>query len=317
MLDDAAYQEFWTIFDQTKSVRPEYLLPVLQIESGLDPSVQNRQGYDYWGLNQIAGTELARRGIDRHDYVTWPASRQLREIVLPYLLGQEKAFGPLRSGTRVYQANFYPKSLKTAKDMASVILTAPPRPCVPHDTNAYCANKGLDVGQKGTITVGDIGTFIGHAMGYKPVQDALARIYALRPTEERHDPVTGEDYDKKGALLPSGTPNLGLVLLGAGVLLAGGIGIALAIRSGEKGGAMATYEENPARQSMRVQTLLFDRKHWTPGEAKRWAKRHGYRAGKVHSTENYVRLRQEEPLRGGTTRMVTFGDGIKAVVQRP
>jgi hypothetical protein len=63
-----------------------------------------------------------------------------------------------------------------------------------------------------------------------------------------------------------------------------------------------------------VQSLLFDRQ-WTPAEAKDWARAHGYRHGKVHVTDNYIRLRQFEPVAGTEKRTITFGQGIKAIIE--
>lgn len=65
-----------------------------------------------------------------------------------------------------------------------------------------------------------------------------------------------------------------------------------------------------------VQSLLFSRPQWTESRAKEWAERHGYRHGKVDVTDNYVRLRQFAPVRGTQKRTITFGDGIKAVVEQ-
>lgn len=63
-----------------------------------------------------------------------------------------------------------------------------------------------------------------------------------------------------------------------------------------------------------VQSLLFD-KQWTPSEAKQWARDHGYKASKVHVTDEYIRLRQFEPVAGRENRTITFGRGIKAIIE--
>src|SRR5271166_6480822 len=75
----------------------------------------------------------------------------------------------------------------------------------------------------------------------------------------------------------------------------------------------------PAREkpSMDVQSLLFDRSAgWTQAKAKAWAKSHGYRHGKVHVTDQYVRIRQFDPKGLKVKRTITFGHGIRAVVAR-
>jgi hypothetical protein len=66
----------------------------------------------------------------------------------------------------------------------------------------------------------------------------------------------------------------------------------------------------------KVQSLLFARPRWTPSAAKVWAHEHGYRSGKVHATDKYIRLRQFTPVPGTEKRTITFGDGIRAVIEQ-
>jgi hypothetical protein len=74
---------------------------------------------------------------------------------------------------------------------------------------------------------------------------------------------------------------------------------------------------NPGRwRGTEVQALLFERPRWTPTAAKAWASSHDFRSGKVHVTDNYVRLRRFDPVRGTQKRTITFGDGIKAVIEQ-
>jgi hypothetical protein len=74
---------------------------------------------------------------------------------------------------------------------------------------------------------------------------------------------------------------------------------------------------NPGRwKGTEVQSLLFERPKWTPATAKEWARDHAYHSGKVDVTDNYVRLRQFAPVRGTQKRTITFGDGIKAVIEQ-
>lgn len=63
-----------------------------------------------------------------------------------------------------------------------------------------------------------------------------------------------------------------------------------------------------------VQSLLFSRPRWTESAAKKWAREHLYRSGAVDVTDNYVRLRQFDPVPGTQKRTITSGDGIKAVI---
>lgn len=67
---------------------------------------------------------------------------------------------------------------------------------------------------------------------------------------------------------------------------------------------------------MDVQSLLFDRGTWTASKAKAWAKSHGYKYGKVHVTDQYIRIRQFDPKGSKVKRTIPFGRGIRAVVAR-
>jgi len=68
------------------------------------------------------------------------------------------------------------------------------------------------------------------------------------------------------------------------------------------------------RPSMDIQALLFSRADgWTASKAKEWAKSHGYKHGKVHVTDQYVRIRQFDPKGLKVKRTITLGSGIRAV----
>jgi hypothetical protein len=180
----ASSTELWRIYDQW-GLRPEYLLPGLWIESGLNPGVANQAGYPYYGLNQISASYLGGRGIDPNDYLTWSASRQLREVVGPFIGGLIRDLGLLKSGVRFYQANFYPVSVRTAKAPGDPIVCAP--------SAAYEANKGLDRDHDGCIRVDDIQVYIRQAAAAGPVRQAIAEAYAQRPSETPRDPVVGDE----------------------------------------------------------------------------------------------------------------------------
>ena len=175
----------WALADRG-GPRPEYLLPVLYYESGFNPSVPNQAGYPYYGLNQIAGSWLAARGIDVNDYLTWSASRQLSEVVTPYMLDQIAYGGSLNSGARTYQAEFLPATLRTAKTLSSVLTRA--------GESAYNANAGFDWDHKGYITVADMAHAVSLMAAKPAVQQAIAQTYALRPGETSRDPVLGTDF---------------------------------------------------------------------------------------------------------------------------
>lgn len=204
MLDfPASGTALWALFDQG-GPRPEYVLPVLYSESGFDPSVQNHAGYPYYGVNQASESLIsAYAGTDVATYTTWPASEQIATVVTGMFKAIVAGYGPIRSGTRAYQANFLPATLATAHGLKSVLAAA--------GSSIYTANAGFDTGKKGTITVQDLANFVAHAAGTAAVQQAIAQTYALRPGERPHDPVYGEDF---------GGISLGGIAVAAGLLYA-------------------------------------------------------------------------------------------------
>ena len=83
-------------------------------------------------------------------------------------------------------------------------------------------------------------------------------------------------------------------------------------------------EPLPARlpRSTVVQTLLFDSSLFNVGQAKSWAKRHGFRFGKVDTgggRASFIRLRQVDPaeIAEGSFRTIRMTDGIEAVIGMP
>ena len=212
-LDAASYAALWQLYDAT-GVRPEWLLPVLYTESGLNPAIPNQAGYAYYGINQISGTWLAARGIAVADYLTWPASEQIARVVAPYVAEQIGSFGALQSGARVYLANFYPAALATAHTLTAQIVCAPAGGCPPAGTktaSAYCANAGLDADRSGCITLGDLAAFMGKAAKASSVRAAIAACYALRPWEgPESDPALGYDFGPKPEPLNAPAQSTGL-----------------------------------------------------------------------------------------------------------
>jgi len=169
-LDPASYAELWRIASET-GVLPEHILPTLYFESGFDPSIQNRSGAEFFGINQ-ASTDLisAYAGTDPQTYMTWPASAQLRTVVRGYVKALVNQYGKIHSATRFEQANFYPASLETARGLNDVIVSAP--------SAAYNANAGLDKDKKGSVTVSDLARVMTTAASSHAVQSAIAATYA-------------------------------------------------------------------------------------------------------------------------------------------
>ncbi len=201
MLDfPASGTALWALFD-AGGPRPEYVLPVLYFESGFDPSVQNHAGYPYYGVNQASQSLISTyAGTDPATYQTWAASQQISTVVTGMFKAIVQGYGPIRSGTRAYQANFLPATLATAHSLGSVLASSP--------SSVYTANAGFDTGKKGTITVQDLANAVARAAANAVVQQAIASTYALRPgAGNPHDPVYGEDFAR-------GFPIVGLAVAG-------------------------------------------------------------------------------------------------------
>jgi hypothetical protein len=188
-LDDPSYAALWTIY-ATTGLRPEYLLPVLSSESGLDPSTPNRAGAPFYGINQASGAYLSARGISPADYLTWPASEQLTRVVGPMLAGVVRETATLpRSATRLYQANFLPVTLKGGGGGLSRVLAWRGGP-------VYAANAGLDWQRRGAILVDDLAFAMMRQARNVAVRSAIAKAYAIAPAGagSPREPVYGQDF---------------------------------------------------------------------------------------------------------------------------
>lgn len=184
-LADAALSVLWTLYDAT-GIRPEYVLPLLYLESGFNPALQNAAGAPYYGIAQDYGPYLTRNGVAPADYVKMTADEQLSAIVVPRLEGMVKAYGALRSATRVYQANFLPSTLKTAPALWCVVAW--------RGTPAYAGNAVLDVTRDGAISVSDLAWWMAYELAQPEVRAAVARAYVLRPSLKPTEAVYGGDF---------------------------------------------------------------------------------------------------------------------------
>jgi len=234
MLDaPAAYTALWQITADT-GIKPEWLLPVLWLESQFNPAVPNSAGQPFYGINQ-ASTALIQQyaDTDPQTYLTWPASQQLSTVVDGYLKSLVHSYGPLRSATRVYQSNFLPATLATAKNLTDVIASAANDPY-----NFYKYNSGLDVNHDGQITVADIAAKMKQAASTPQVQQAIVAAYAAKdsstgvglpfstaPTDINHI-VYGDDYSTLQQY-----PVATAIAVGA-IVVAAGVGVGYGIESG-------------------------------------------------------------------------------------
>lgn len=184
ILPDDALAELWALYDKS-GIRPEYVLPMLYLESSFNPAADNGRGYV--GLAQDFTPYLARKGVDAATYKTWTAAQQLSTVVVPRLAELAAHYGTPRSATRVYQMNFLPATLSSALSLGA--------PLAWRGSDTYSANA-FDKSGKGAIVVADLANAMAYELRQPEVKAAIARAYALRPSEGPPDrrPATGADF---------------------------------------------------------------------------------------------------------------------------
>lgn len=190
-LDDDALEALWSVYDAT-GIRPEYLIPVLQLESGLDPSRANAAGAPFYGIAQTSGAHLAALGVTPQAFLAMSAGDQIRTAVAPYFANVVKSYGPIKSATRAEQANFEPATLPHVRSLVQILE--------PRGTRAYADNAGaFDPFHRGAITLSDLAFAMSRSAAAPAAKTAIARAYVLRPASgPSRDPVYGEDFINPG-----------------------------------------------------------------------------------------------------------------------
>ncbi len=163
---DKAFNGTLIPYAKSLSVNPEWFLRIFYLESGLDPSADNGS---YVGLNQLVKSYLTNRRIDVNDYKTWPASKQLQEVIGPWYKEMLRGRKPPTVGA-LYAYNLAPSTM-AASDLApdTVVLTG----------NNYEQNKALrkfrDSGPD-AILISDLDTFLTHKATEAPYVAAKASL---------------------------------------------------------------------------------------------------------------------------------------------
>ena len=134
---------------------PNYLLTVMQLESGIDPSATNKQG-GATGLIQFMPDTAIRLGTTADALRRMTSLQQLDYVEAFY----QRYAGNLHSVGDVYMVTFYPDlAFKSAETVVARKGQA-----------VYDQNVGLDVDKNGILTVGDV---------TKKAKNALY-VYSLR-----------------------------------------------------------------------------------------------------------------------------------------
>lgn len=178
----------WKV-DNELGLKPEWVLPVLYLESRFDPAAMNPSGCV--GLNQFCvgpGTYARYVNVPIEQYRQWPASSQLAGPIFNYWRDALRS-GRIDSAARLMVAQLGHSLLTTTGD--GIVLAAP--------SAEYYANAGVfdpptpDYPKgKGYFTLGDIAGVLAYDLRQPVVQDALSRAYNARqrpPAPPRIGPV--------------------------------------------------------------------------------------------------------------------------------
>jgi hypothetical protein len=68
-----------------------------------------------------------------------------------------------------------------------------------------------------------------------------------------------------------------------------------------------------------IQSILFPVITWRPSDARKWLKRHGYKYGKIDTTQKYHRFRQKQPSKSNKYRIFKLPNsaGIEFILSYP
>lgn len=167
------------------SMKPEDILNVMAVESGLNPAAHNKNG-NASGLIQFMPATLKNIGFkgSNSDFRDLRAEQQLDYVKRLISANIKYNGGPFKSAAQYYISNFVPAALKIPgvqnEDPSTIIVSKEPTVAhIPHvsiktESIYYNANKGLDYDNDGNITFGDIQKILARAAGGKNFKQAIA-----------------------------------------------------------------------------------------------------------------------------------------------
>jgi hypothetical protein len=184
--DPGFYQKLLEVSSEVQ-MKPEDLLNVMAVESGIDPTAHNANG-NASGLIQFMPATLKGLGYKgtHADFRQMSSIDQL-DYVKKYILGN-MAYngGPFTSAAQYYVANFLPVALqlpgvKEGDPSTIIVAKNPDKPHLPNvsthmESVYYNANPSLDADKDGVITYGDIQTVLSRASAGKNFNAALAQL---------------------------------------------------------------------------------------------------------------------------------------------
>lgn len=184
------------------SMDPKDLLNVMAFESGVDPAKKNLAGGAASGLLQFMPSTL--KGLDykgtMEDFRAQSGEEQL-DYVKKLIQQNIKINGgqPFKSAAHYYVANLVPAALKIPgvreQNLNTILLSKEgghlPGVKARRERKMYESNKGLDVGNKGYITFGDLQTRLNQA---KKTPQYIQAINDLNKYTSESKPIISDIY---------------------------------------------------------------------------------------------------------------------------
>jgi Transglycosylase SLT domain len=186
VMDPSFYQKLLEVSNDVQ-MKPEDLLNVMAVESGIDPTAHNRNG-NASGLLQFMPSTLKNMGFQgtHADFRNLSAVDRLDYVKKLIQSNMKFNGGPFTSAAQYYVANFLPVALqlpgiKEGNPNTVIVAKNPDKPHLPGvstrmESIYYNANPVLDADGDGAITYGDIRTVLARAAGGKNFKSALAQL---------------------------------------------------------------------------------------------------------------------------------------------
>jgi hypothetical protein len=186
IMDPGFYHKLLEVSSEVQ-MKPEDLLNVMSLESGVDPTAHNANG-NASGLIQFMPSTLKGLGYQgsHSDFRQLSAIDQL-DYVKKYIMNNMKYNGgPFTSAAQYYVANFLPVALqlpgiKSGDPDTIIVAKNPDHPHLPGvsthmESVYYNANPVLDANKDGVITYGDIETILNRVAAGSNFKSALAQL---------------------------------------------------------------------------------------------------------------------------------------------
>ena len=177
---------------------PEDLLAVMQLESGMDPSIPNHVSGKAVGLIQFMPKTLKGLGLSGDEAQVATKVRNMTGVeqlplIEQYIKSQMKFNDgrPFKSAAQYYIANFWPIALRYPKVRAndpSAVIVSENGPKRPHnEPAAYRENKALDLDHDGKITLGDLMNWMDTIKRRGDYKNTLSQLEAAGHTLQNQE----------------------------------------------------------------------------------------------------------------------------------